>query len=916
MTEAGFTIYEVLAHAGIERGRDKMVCSVCQARKVTASEPKGIAKCWGCGAFWSVKGDYTSSDRDWAIDLIGAIASRCQDHLPKCIEALDWLDHRRLPTKDAHWLADQDLGAVPPGLYFNDLVSTARNLLNETSALRQGQVNLIVAAGKGKSAKARRGAEAKVEGILNKIDSDKTEFEHFVEGILPLLKDPAWRNAIVYVYRDEDGLPCSLNIRQYATEPAERKVMRLQPRTGRRGVFGAGDANYLVGEAWSNKIPALTVFEGEHNLLALRANVEKWGLDYFIPAIAIGGKNGADVDCVKALARADEPLIVFDHDKVNPATGRSGGYELVDAVSARMYCQAATTPTKDMDDYIRANENLTPANLYNDVFSLARKVPLKIETVRDVVAEHLTAGGFEANAREIAVTGLIVRDVKRRAQLYSVDGYAMLLFPSSEITTNQIAVRKGNPMFHELMRQYGISKPDWVDACGKAINIEAGRLDTPRRTLHAISAWLEGKLYINCYEGSMVRISVVDNKSIVQRVPVGTDGVLMQRYAHSLDDTESETRPWLDPKLDLGNIAPGSLRHRAESHLELSVLARVNYMEQPEHFKQLLKCWILSTFFSTTQKSKPVPMIEGNGGGGKTTLGVAVGNILIGERFSATNAPCTANELAELMTGVPFVVFDEWDAIPKEVEKAFKHLTTGGKHRRRELYTTSSIVELSCDATIMLTTNSNPTREVATSRRFLVIPVAPRQKEAGERVFHSVGDHLLPRLMAARNAIWSELLADLSACVLALHNTDAATKTSLSMADFGVFVQRIAEYEDWGDLAIQMLLTTEKKQEQQSAEKQVIAELLTELFVNNPGMQGHFYTAHQWADHLQTVISEHDYDNKRKVTPNYVNYTFKTFADLYKRLFMMTDKFNLRTKIKEYALQMPAAEVVDEPEAV
>ena len=40
------SIYDVLALAGIERTRGKMICPRCQAKKVTASELRGIATCW------------------------------------------------------------------------------------------------------------------------------------------------------------------------------------------------------------------------------------------------------------------------------------------------------------------------------------------------------------------------------------------------------------------------------------------------------------------------------------------------------------------------------------------------------------------------------------------------------------------------------------------------------------------------------------------------------------------------------------------------------------------------------------------------------------------------------------------------------------------------------------------------------
>jgi hypothetical protein len=264
----------------------------------------------------------------------------------------------------------------------------------------------------------------------------------------------------------------------------------------------------------------------------------------------------------------------------------------------------------------------------------------------------------------------------------------------------------------------------------------------------------------------------------------------------------------------------------------------VQYSEAPEVQKDILKSWLVSVFFSSLHRNRTIPMMEGPPGAGKTALGAQVGHLLLGPNFAVTNAPTTEREVAELMTGSPFVVFDEWDEVTKPVEAAIKHLTTGGKHKRRELYTTSKVVELSCDAAVMVTTNANRMRQVGSARRFLVIPVAARQKELGERVYQAEGEHLIPQLMTARTKVWCELLGDLAACVLALHHTDPATKTSFSMSDFGVFVQRIADYEGWGDDAHRLFVRAEKKQEDEAAQSQVLVDLFSQLLTEAPIMLG------------------------------------------------------------------------------
>jgi hypothetical protein len=122
-----------------------------------------------------------------------------------------------------------------------------------------------------------------------------------------------------------------------------------------------------------------------------------------------------------------------------------------------------------------------------DVFFQSDPVPIAIKTIRAKVQFYLCTQ-MEANAKEIAVTELIVNDATRRAKLYNVDGYGVLLLPAGPFTASYISIRHKDVEFHDFLRQYGVSKPDWVDACGRAINIEAAKLTCPRRDLHSVAA--------------------------------------------------------------------------------------------------------------------------------------------------------------------------------------------------------------------------------------------------------------------------------------------------------------------------------------------------------------------------------------------------------------------------------------------
>jgi hypothetical protein len=169
-----------------------------------------------------------------------------------------------------------------------------------------------------------------------------------------------------------------------------------------------------------------------------------------------------------------------------------------------------------------------------------------------------------------------------------------------------------------------------------------------------------------------------------------------------------------------------------------------------------------------------------------------------------------------------------------------------------------------------------------------------------------MGDHVIPTLMNTRADLWMELLGDLAGCVLALHKTDPATRTSFSMADFGVFVQRIANFEGWSDDARKLFAQTEEAQEEQAAESQDLFDLMTELLVTSPELQSKYLSARKWADHIQAILPDYDADRKRKVNKGYISWALKANKELYRhRLGMATDD-DRHTKIKTYAFKLPS----------
>jgi hypothetical protein len=242
-------ILEVLEKAQVDvRGGGKLICPRCGEKKLSVSRSKGIAKCFAtnCTGFWSAHGDSAKADEDWATYLVGAVADECQEWLPSCQPALDYLEYRKLPT-DPRWLFEQDLGAVPSWLGVEEISTEARRLWQQEHRHRLDLIKDAQLAAQGKGAKAVRAAEAKVERLQEEMDSEEKALRHVLESILPRLSDPKWRDAIVYIYRNAAGRPCSLT----------SDSSRMNPRSGTSCVYSPAKA--MASSDCSKRLRALGV---------------------------------------------------------------------------------------------------------------------------------------------------------------------------------------------------------------------------------------------------------------------------------------------------------------------------------------------------------------------------------------------------------------------------------------------------------------------------------------------------------------------------------------------------------------------------------------------------------------------------------------------------------------------------------
>ncbi|MGA2851540.1 MAG: primase-helicase family protein [Terracidiphilus sp.] len=893
-------IQTILEAAGVKWNSGYMVCPKCGERKLTASQDpaKVIATCWSCHATFKPRGTTSRSRRGWGSVLIDHIWEQCKARL-EASPAMGWLVETRKLPNNAVWLTNRDIGAVPSYIDIESAVHKARERLRE-----ERDAAMSSAADDPKTLK----------GTAAVWEYESKQLDEFVTKTLPLIADRQWRDAVVMLRRDAYGDATSLNVRQWQGESADRKekkIMTLQPIRGHRGVYGAKmDAGY----SWDLAIPGNSIrpviVEGEFNWLSILAQAQKWSgandYCYFVPGFAVGGKNGADISTITKLLDGEVPIVIYDNDTVDWDSfdrPMPRGYSLVVALQKVTALFATTTTAtkgaiscsvKDCDDWMKQDDPTTVA--YDTLLAQADYLPRPFEDVKAEI-DRVTGEKDKERFKSRQITDIVIEDMEQRGTFHNCS-YGVFL--TEENSRNQlIEVRKGSKSFVNYLDKYGLGpKESYSDAIGIAIG---AKLEDPsfatKNELHSLYARKNGYLYLNQYDGFLVRIAP---NGLIERGLNGHDDVL---FAANAD----HVTPWTCnvAKAQLIAANPG-LKHQDGSLLDKYILDSIRY--DPEHLavctaKQLLRTWIMSLFFRDLVGTRIFPVIEGPPGAGKTSFADNLGRLVVGESFGSLSMPTSGDKLAEQMMGVPLVSFEEWDTSTKsgkEVERRLKTLATSPWELRRELYTTADMVRLLCDAAAIISTNSIPGSTEALTQRMLMINTLPRQTSQYEKAYKSQGAKLIPEFMKHRDEIWTELVGNLASINRTVKQMPILD-VSLRMADFGSFMASIASVEGWGPEAHAMLDEMQHRQTEQAVGSSRIIGLIRERFALTAAYSGYEATAKAWAEILLSHVADNDLESKKQMTSKYLTWAF-TKLQTIKDTFKVTSRWDSHQKVNLFTL--------------
>ena len=401
------------------------------------------------------------------------------------------------------------------------------------------------------------------------------------------------------------------------------------------------------------------------------------------------------------------------------------------------------------------------ADLYGCYRMLENNEPRDIRTQIDEVRELPKV----SRDRKQAQIADIVRDnMTSRGGFYYASDEQRVVY---HFNRRLIDVSQKNTDFRSFIdRQYTLNPMGW-EFPYVAEHLRDYAVDAAQRiTLHNVSYFdaEHNRLYISDNRGGMYRL---DGESI-DHLEMGIDGVMFNSQPMG---------------------APIYRKPHQLSPLDECILSLPNYNTDQLSRKEsmlLVRSWLYSMFF--LDESKPILLVEGTWGSGKTTLFKALEWVLIGPTANVTEMKSDPKEMREVFRNKHHVFVDGVEAANNWQQNVLSTAATGSQDNKRVLYTDNEQAHYSLKPALGLTTMSARYLRPDVLDRSIVLNA---ERFTG---FRSIDD-IKATVLTHRGEIWNEIILDLNAMLRALPAFDAPP-ARLRMASYETFLRVLCRLRD------------------------------------------------------------------------------------------------------------------------
>ena len=311
----------------------------------------------------------------------------------------------------------------------------------------------------------------------------------------------------------------------------------------------------------------------------------------------------------------------------------------------------------------------------------------------------------------------------------------------------------------------------------------------------------ENVLYVDQANGRMLRVST----DAVEQVDNGSHGVLFFPTKFQ--------QPWTYAPTD-----PLKWRIRRELVDSLSFVAGDDTPLRPAEQSFLFVLWLTALFFRTEMPTRPITVLVGDTGSGKSVAVRMVGRLLFGSDFELDQLVGEKeDDFWVAVTNRPFIGYDNLDTRIRWLEDALATCATGIQRSKRVLFSTNEEATYKPDTFLVLTARTPRFRRPDVAARLLFFQLASRRAQG---LPNKQEKALYSQIARARNAYLSELV-DRCQAVLRVPRQDPLD-SPIRLADFYAVARRIALSLNLGDEVDQVMHKLRGVQHEFASEENVL----------------------------------------------------------------------------------------------
>lgn len=257
-----------------------------------------------------------------------------------------------------------------------------------------------------------------------------------------------------------------------------------------------------------------------------------------------------------------------------------------------------------------------------------------------------------------------------------------------------------------------------------------------------------------------------------------------------------------------------------------------------EELSLLYRCWWLASFFTELCPTRPILVMKGEKGSGKSMSIRILLRLLFGPVADLVGVPERSDAFVTLTSNSHIVAMDNMDTVIKEIRDKIASLSTGKTDQLRKLYTTneSQIIRYRCWLAVTSRTPDTLQRDDLADR-LVVLPVT--RIDDGDRARES---RFLSDTMVKRNQWWGDTLTALNQIVAEIRRSGIPDRGGLRMEDWAALGAVISKTMDQQEVWEKALEAVKVRQAELLLEDDIVVTAI-EAWLDSPGFSnGAYYT--------------------------------------------------------------------------